>query len=92
MNFYQETPADRQRKEEALDKRIKDEVHKNQSSFKEWLVKPVVVASITALITTSITVPLTILLTNSTNQWLKPSSQAPLDKSVSQKVNLNAHP
>lgn len=75
MNFYRETPEDRQRKKEALEKQIQDAVHKNQSSFKEWLVKPVVVASITILVTTLITVPLTIVLTNSTNKWLEPKEQ-----------------
>jgi hypothetical protein len=44
MNFYQETPEDRFRKKEALEKQIQDAVHKNQSSFKEWWLKPVTLA------------------------------------------------
>ena len=68
MNFYEPTPDDIKRERDEEDARIVGLVKKHNSSFKEWLLKPVVVAVITATLTTSITVPITILITNAMQQ------------------------
>jgi len=41
MNFYKETTEDRIRNKNDIDKKIQSAIHKNQSSFKEWWLKPI---------------------------------------------------
>jgi hypothetical protein len=41
MNFYKETPEDRLREKEALEKQIREAIRKDKITFKEWWLKPV---------------------------------------------------